>query len=158
MEDDGCATEFAAYCSEFGKSRRVSKWAPVSRFRGAGFGCGTRQWLCCASPTCTSVSGRAQSRTVEEGERVGACQDGRRVKTPRTGTVSGAQHRSLLRDVSEVNRRDTESVCLASSGRARQRNVTLRRVACFGCRYSLRLQNTATLCARLPSTVRLYPY
>ena len=33
-------------------------------------------------------------------------------------------------------------------------NVALGRVACFGCRYSLWVQNTATLCARLPPTVR----
>src|SRR5215813_3241081 len=153
MEDDGCATEFATCCREFGKSCRVSKWAPVSRFSGAGFGCGTHQWLCCASPTCTDVSRRAQSRTLEEGERIRARQDGRRIEPRRTRTVSGAQHRSLLGDVSEVDGRDTASVCLASSGRARQRNVTLGRVACSGCRYSLRLQNTATFCACLPSTV-----
>jgi hypothetical protein len=139
-------------------SRRVSKWAPVSRFSGAGFGCGTHQWLCCASPTCTDVSRRAQSRTLEEGERVRERQDGRRIEPQRTRAVSGAQRRSLLGDVSKVNWRDAASVCLASSGRARQRNVTLSRVACSGCRNSLRLQNTATLCARLPPTVRLYPY
>src|SRR5215813_11611938 len=119
MEDDGCATEFATCCREFGKSCRVSKWAPVSRFSGAGFGCGTHQWLCCTSPTCTDLSRRAQSCPREEGERVRARQDRRRIERERTRIVSGAQQRALLGDVSEVNRRDAASVCLASSGRAR---------------------------------------
>src|SRR5215813_64130 len=102
-------------------SERVAGFpsGPVSRFSGAGFGCGTHQWLCCASPTCADVSRRAQSRTLEEGERIRARQDGRRIEARRTRTVSGAQHRSLLGDVSEVNGRDAASVCPASSGRAR---------------------------------------
>src|SRR5215813_10204748 len=100
MENDGCTTEFATCCREFGKSFRVSKWAPVSRLRGAGFGCGTRQWLCGAPSTCKDVSRRARSRTLEEGERVGARQVGRRIEPPRPRAVCTAQHRSLLGDVS----------------------------------------------------------
>src|SRR5215469_3909870 len=96
MEDDGCATEFTTSCREFGKGCRVSKWAAVSRLRGAGFGCGTRQWLCCALPTYTDVSRWTRSCSPETGERVRARQDGRRITSLRTGTGRGAQHPTFL--------------------------------------------------------------
>jgi len=51
--------------------------------------------------------------SLAKGQRVRARKDGGRITSIRTGTVRGAEHRSFLGDVSEVDGRDTASVCLA---------------------------------------------
>src|SRR5215831_6459209 len=58
---------------------------------------------------------------------------------------------------SQVDGRDTASICVTQQNRTCERDVGLACGARSGCRRGLRLQNAATLCAGVPSCVRNQP-